>query len=143
MAWDGAETLAGVDWGFMYQLLPSLMSLGIILGSTVPGSALRKNVSNIPDVDEDDKTFATNVALDWAIRLGFHTAMASALVSVAVMFSDLPNFALLVGTLCVLAFIWWVMVHYLWKEEIGEMVEGGVLGPAFWCNAVLLYLTVI
>jgi hypothetical protein len=43
----------------------------------------------------------------------------------------------------VLAIVWWVMVHYLWQDEIGEMVEGGVFGPAFWCNVALVAINAL
>jgi hypothetical protein len=59
------------------------------------------------------------------------------------MFSDPPNFGLLVGMVFVLAIVWWVMVHYLWQDEIGEMVEGGVFGPAFWCNVALVAINAL
>jgi hypothetical protein len=131
----GPETWTDLDWRFLYQLLPSLTSvLLLLLGSRFTTSALKERVGNINGWEDTDKTFAMNVAVDWSVILGVHTAMISAVVSVWVTCSQPQNHFLAAAGSFIVGFVWYVLAQVISVPEMGELVENRPYGRAFWCN---------
>jgi hypothetical protein len=123
----------------LYQLLPTLASvLLLLLGSRFSKNALKQRVDGIASWDDNEKTFATNVAIDWAVTLGVHGAMFSALISVLVASSRPPSFALAFFGVIVVGVLWYILAQALSGPQIGELVENRRFGPAFWCNVAVL-----
>jgi len=94
-------------------------------------NAFKHRVSNIAGWDEDDRTFATNIAVDWSVTLGVHSAMFSAIVSVLVTCSEPPSFALTVSGVITVATLWYILAQVISEPQIGELVENRRFGPAF------------
>jgi hypothetical protein len=110
----------------------------LLLGSRFTRKSLRQRVNSLRDWDNDEKTFAINVAVDWSVMLGVHAAMFSAFVSVLVAASRPLSFALAVLGIIVVGILWYVLVHVVTGPQIGELVENRPYGPAFWCNIAIV-----
>jgi hypothetical protein len=95
----------------------------LLLGSRFTRKSLRQRVNSLRDWDNDEKTFAINVAVDWSVMLGVHAAMFSAFVSVLVAASRPLSFALAVLGIIVAGILWYVLVHVVTGPQIGELVE--------------------
>jgi hypothetical protein len=135
---------AGQDWEFLYQLLPTFASLLLLLlGSRFTTKALRQRVNDLRDWNDEKKTLAINVAVDWSVTLGVHAAMFSAVVSVFVAASRPPSLTLAAFGVLVVGFLWYVVVHYVPGREIGELIENRPYGPAFWCSFAIVCVNLV
>lgn len=70
---------------------------------------------------EDNQDFIQNVALDWADRLDFVTAMVVALVSVFSIYAKQKNFDLAVLTFVVLLAIFIPMMFWILGHDPGDL----------------------
>jgi hypothetical protein len=122
----------------VYQLVPSLTSIALISMSGIASGSLQRRVQNLPGRTSDQKTDIANVAQDWVIRHGFHSAMVLSFVSVIATCSDPPRYGLAAVTVLILAVVWWAVSHFLWGEEIGGLAQGGLGSPAVISDATLV-----
>lgn len=70
---------------------------------------------------EDNQEFIKNVALDWADRLDFVTAMVVALVSVFSIYAKQKNFDLAVGTFIFLLALFIPMMFWILGHDPGDL----------------------
>src|SRR5687767_10662717 len=106
--------------------------------SGIASGSLQRRVQNLPGRTSDQKTDIANVAQDWVIRHGFHSAMVLSFVSVIATCSDPPRFGLAAVALLIWAVVGWAVSHFLWGEEIGGLAQGGLGSPAVISDATLV-----
>lgn len=70
---------------------------------------------------ENNQEFIQNVALDWADRLDFVTAMVVALVSVFSIYAKQKNFEWAVGTFIILLAIFIPMMFWILGHDPGDL----------------------
>jgi hypothetical protein len=115
--------LQNFDW--LYQLIPSVISIFIILFSTRANRFLEKRI-NSSSANAGEKSFAMRVALDWGARLGFHSAMLAAVGGALVAATDPFRQWLVIMVFLAVAAVWFIAQLALWGEHFGELHEGKV-----------------
>jgi hypothetical protein len=106
--------------------------------SGIASGSLQRRVQNLPGRSREQKTDIANVAQDWVIRNGFHSAMVLSFVSVIATCSDPPRYGLAAVAILILAVVWWAVSLILWGEEVGGLVQGGLGSPAVISDATLV-----
>lgn len=143
------QTVASVSW--LYQLLPSAISVFLIPFSTCLTRVLEKQIDEHPyrcvNEQGDAKDFAKVMAKSWVTQVGFQTAMiaafASAIVAaIAVLATDplkvMPLVLVIVGMLA---------THILWtvrlSRERAQDIHEGWFSTAQMLNLTLIVVNVM
>lgn len=118
--------------GWYYQLVPSAISVFLILFSTRFSRPFERVIDNHPyecyanEEDERDggaKDFAKRMAKGWAAQVGFHSAMLAALASAVAVATDPLRVWLLIASVVVLAVVelaWTMALHGRALDDIHE-----------------------
>jgi len=93
------------------------------------------------------ETVLSNIAVDWATRLNFINSMFAALFSVFSIYSSTNSIQWLVGTSGALLAIFALMLFWVFKFDIDELVsvKTGVFNwtPATTCKMILILVNLI
>lgn len=113
-----------MDLTFSYQLIPSAVSILLIVLSSLGGKSFENEIEQFPRIDPDDKIDIKLLAKDWNYRLGFHAAMLSAFGSVVAVTTDSIRIWLLVAGVMTLAVAWYLAQQLLSSKPLGSGLDG-------------------
>jgi hypothetical protein len=127
---------------FLYQLIPSAISIFLVLSTPLSNSALEKRMERTTYSDPEKET-AKKIAKDWGTRLAFHSAMLAAIAGAVAVATDPIRPWLLVVAVILLGVVSFALQMYLWGVQIGRLYEGRRIKPAKVCDAVLVFVNVL
>lgn len=133
-----------------YEYLPSIISIYLVLISNLSSEYLRTLVNHTivsdPSLD-DSRELITNIALDWADRLGFINFIGVTFISVFSIYANTKSYPLAVGTFIVLWVIFIPVLLWIISHPAGDLhgtrLRRYNIKPADMCSIILVLMNII